>query len=238
VRRAFFAGLATLVRKTFAYQVDLSSLATTMLAGVLLRDGRLVYAQVGDGAIVARRENVSRESTEQHVATEGAKPTSSPRASTSEARASSSLVALTEPQGEYVNESIFLTSSEAFDVMQIGVDEGPIHSVAAFTDGLTHMALDLKAGEPRESFLGELLRSNARLAVQHGGEQAGAILGAYLRSETIRSRTRDDVTLLSAFRRRRKPQPPVSDASDESANRRTEDGKLEAGVSAEAKVQA
>lgn len=163
------------------WETDKSAFSATMLAGVLLEDGELVYAQVGDGGIVAKRPEVS-----------------DPKHS---GQGSSSLVAVTEPQGKYANETIFLTSPEARELQQVGISKGPVESIAVFTDGLTHMALDLKSdGSPRDSFLGELMRSNARLVAQEGADKASAALRTYLSSSEIRNRTRDDVTLLTAIR--------------------------------------
>ena len=212
-----------LVLLSWTLGVDTSAFAATMLAGALLEDGRLAYAQVGDGAIVAKRADAkrkvaarpedSREESDgahpprEHPTGEQSAEATSAKGTSAEATPaaghdedSSSLVVVTERQGKYANEMIPLSAPESRKHWQIGISEEPVAGVAAFTDGLTHMALDLKAGEPRDSFLGELFRTNARLVAKEGVEKANAGLRAYLGSNEIQNRTRDDVTLLTAIR--------------------------------------
>jgi len=177
-----------------------------MLAGAFLEDGRLAYAQVGDGAIVAKRaepahtEDLGEQSIEERSTEPAAAEQTPDEGTTSAGREDGSLTLVTEPQGKYANEMIPLSSSESREHWQIGVSEVPVEGVAAFTDGLSHMCLDLSAGVPRDSFLGELFRTNSRLVAEDGIAKANAGLRAYLGSGEVQSRTRDDVTLLLALR--------------------------------------
>lgn len=208
---SFFRARVSLDLLSRTSGIDRSAFAATMLAGAFLEDGRLAYAQVGDGAIVARRAEPARpedlgeqpleEQSNEAAAAEGT-PAEETLAEETDApgRENGSLALVTKPQGKYANEMIPLSSSESREHWQIGVSEGPVEGVAAFTDGLSHMCLDLGAGAPRDSFLGELFRINARVVAEDGIAKANAGLRTYLGSGEVQSRTRDDVTLLLALR--------------------------------------
>jgi hypothetical protein len=104
----------------------LAELATTLTV-VVAWPGLLGAVQVGDGAVVLRRENGGLE-----------------------------LLLAPEPR-EYVNETTFLTSPAFPDTAQIVVgDVADVTGIAVMTDGLHRLALDLAAGMPHPPFFDPL----------------------------------------------------------------------------------
>jgi len=110
----------------------------------------------------------------------------------------SDLIALTTPQsGEYLNETTFLTAPDALDTAQINVWHGVPGYVAAFSDGLQMLALQMPAGTPHAPFFVPLFQFVARLTDAAAAQEQ---LTAFLRSPRLRTRVDDDVTLLIAAR--------------------------------------
>ena len=106
------------------------------------------------------------------------------------------LIALTIPSnGEYINETTFLTSVDAMDTAQIKIWRDEIVNVGVLTDGLQMLALNMIVGEPHKPFFSPLFEfvANAEdriLAKEH--------LMRFLSSEKITQRTDDDLTLILA----------------------------------------
>jgi hypothetical protein len=98
-------------------------------------------------------------------------------------------------KGEYVNETVFVTSEAWRDGLQSRVHRGSIAGVAAFSDGLERLCLNLSDGTPHAPFFGALFR-RVRAAADRGAAQA--MLEALLKSERVRERTGDDLTLVDA----------------------------------------
>ncbi len=88
--------------------------------------------------------------------------------------------------GEYVNETVFLTSEAWWDGLQTTVRRGPISGVAAFSDGLERLCLNLQDGAPHLPFFSAVFR---RLRATSGPDQPRALLEGLLRSDQVRSRT-------------------------------------------------
>ena len=155
--------------------VPLGDMATTIHT-VVLFDGLLMTAQIGDGAVVVRD---ARE-------TEGA-------------GAGGAAVRTLDPveRGEYLNETVFLTSSAWVNEVRFGEhDATAIDAVAVLTDGLQLLAFDLAAGLPHAGFFEPIWRW-ASTVDDTAGE---AELAAFLGSERVRGRTDDDTTLVLAVR--------------------------------------
>jgi hypothetical protein len=128
---------------------------------------RLAAAQVGDGAVVF------------------AKP-------------DGSFTALTRPvAGEYLNETVFLTSEGALERAQIESWSGCARELALFSDGLQMLALKMPEGTPHAPFFKPLFAWLEKLG---DGAAGGAHLEAFLRSPRVAERTDDDLTLLLARR--------------------------------------
>jgi hypothetical protein len=108
------------------------------------------------------------------------------------------LMALTIPSnGEYINQTTFLTSPDALETAQIKIWREDIVNVGVLTDGLQMLALNMIVGEPHKPFFLPLFQfvENAEdkiLAKEH--------LMRFLSSDKITQRTDDDLTLvLAAF---------------------------------------
>ncbi len=106
------------------------------------------------------------------------------------------LVSLTRPvRGEYANETTFLVSPNAIDSAQLNVWKGRATGLAAFSDGLQMLALNMQTGSPHMPFFVPLfgfVKSVANL------DDAKSQLQAFLQSPRISQRTDDDLTLLIA----------------------------------------
>ena len=128
---------------------------------------RLAAAQVGDGAVVY-------------------------------ADAEGSLHALTKPAaGEYLNETVFITSEGALERAQFASWPGRASQLALFSDGLQMLALKMPEAAPHAPFFKPLFGWLERVSDLPA---ARADLERLLRSPRIVERTDDDLTLLLARR--------------------------------------
>jgi serine/threonine protein phosphatase PrpC len=108
--------------------------------------------------------------------------------------AAGQLVALTVPQnGEYANETTFLTSPNALDTAQVCVWRGRPRHVAAFSDGLQRLALTMPNGHPHAPFFLPFFRL---VDAVPESREAHVQVEAFLCSQRVRARTEDDVTLV------------------------------------------
>lgn len=110
-------------------------------------------------------------------------------------------IVLTSPQqGEYANETYFLTSEGRAERPQTGWWIGDVRGVALFTDGLQRMVLSrdetcIMGLSPRPNFISPLYRYTGReVSASTGSEN----LTNFLQSEKISSKTHDDMTLVIA----------------------------------------
>ncbi|HWX16511.1 MAG TPA: PP2C family serine/threonine-protein phosphatase [Chthoniobacterales bacterium] len=94
--------------------------------------------------------------------------------------------------GEYINETVFLTSPNAFEELQFSVSRGDIRSIAAFCDGLQVLALKLPEGLPHKAFFSPLFQFVAEPTAS--ADQ----LATFLSSSRIQERADDDLTLVLA----------------------------------------
>ncbi|RCJ29583.1 serine/threonine protein phosphatase [Nostoc minutum NIES-26] len=106
------------------------------------------------------------------------------------------LVALTVPNnGEYINETTFLTSLDAIDTAQMRLWREAIVNVAALTDGLQMLALNMVVGEPHKPFFFPLFDFVENTEDRTVAKEQ---LVKFLNSERITQRTDDDLTLIIA----------------------------------------
>jgi hypothetical protein len=124
----------------------------------------LVTGHVGDGAIVHQRADESLETVSPPLECESA------------------------------DQTVFLVSRDALDVLRVVVRREAHTAVAMFTDGLQWMALDYPGWRPRPGFLNPIF-SHFRRSPLEGDEPA-----AFLGSVRVREGTGDDVTLVVATR--------------------------------------
>lgn len=110
------------------------------------------------------------------------------------------VLALSTPaKGEYLNETVFLTSTGALEDLPVNVWHGPVAHLALLSDGLQMLALQMPAGVPHPPFFAPLFHY---LATVGKVEMAGTDLAAFLGSPRILERADDDLTLLLAVLRR------------------------------------
>jgi hypothetical protein len=106
------------------------------------------------------------------------------------------LSAITIPQnGEYLNETIFLTSPTAVETAQVVVWRGEPAQIAVFSDGLQTIALSAKESAPYAPFFAPLFRFADGVTDQTRGELE---LAEFLKSPRFEQRTDDDLTLVLA----------------------------------------
>jgi serine/threonine protein phosphatase PrpC len=101
--------------------------------------------------------------------------------------------------GEYLNETVFLTSEGALSHARFERWEGTAAHLAIFTDGLELLALQLPDATPYPPFFQPLFR------FVDSPEASAAQLEAFLRSERVRARTDDDLTLVLIGRKGETP---------------------------------
>lgn len=106
------------------------------------------------------------------------------------------LLALTLPDhGEYINETVFLTSPQAFDSIQLQILRQPIENVGVLTDGLQMLAINMSIRAPHKPFFFPLFDFIANTEDQVAAKEQ---LAKFLSSERISQRTDDDLTLVLA----------------------------------------
>jgi hypothetical protein len=99
------------------------------------------------------------------------------------------------PLGEYLNETVFLTSDGALQAMHVKVWRGRASGVTAFSDGLQMLCLKWPEFEPHAAFFTPLFNFVRETTDR---DAAAVELTAFLNSEHIGKLTDDDVTLVVA----------------------------------------
>ncbi|AFY46338.1 hypothetical protein Nos7524_0423 [Nostoc sp. PCC 7524] len=106
------------------------------------------------------------------------------------------LLALTIPNnGEYINETTFLTSPGALDTAQMRLWREAIVNIGVLTDGLQMLALNMVVGEPHKPFFFPLFDFVEKTEDKIEAKEQ---LVRFLSSERITQRTEDDLTLILA----------------------------------------
>jgi Protein phosphatase 2C len=165
----FWTDVVNLIRTEIQAEADRRQVQVRELATTILLSvvtpEFVSVAQIGDGAIVIRDRQ-------------------------------GKLVGLTTPPiGEYANETVFVTSPNALDNIQIQLWHGEPAQIAMFSDGLQMLALQMPAGIPHQPFFTPLFNFIA----EDGDEQeAKEQLLHFLGSPRITERADDDLTLLLA----------------------------------------
>lgn len=114
-------------------------------------------------------------------------------------RKNENIQALTRPEPtEYLNEVTFLTSTGAIETAQFVIDDASVDSIAVFSDGLQTLALEYPNWNPFLPFFKPIF---AFVEEREDIISATAELESFLKSERIRKRSDDDLTLLLAARK-------------------------------------
>jgi hypothetical protein len=97
-------------------------------------------------------------------------------------------------KGEYINETTFVTSTNAVAEMQIRILAEPVEFICASTDGVEKVAINYADWQPFSPFF-EPLEQYLQTTVQPLEED----LKEFLEREDLNNRTTDDKTLLLAL---------------------------------------
>jgi len=108
-------------------------------------------------------------------------------------------VAVVPMMGEYANMTHFVTDEDAVSVFETKTFPDPILRVAAFSDGIQRLALNLADNTPHEPFFTPFFNSMEK-ATDEQEEQLHALLVKFLGSAAVNERTDDDKTLALAVR--------------------------------------
>jgi hypothetical protein len=95
-------------------------------------------------------------------------------------------------RGEYLNETVFVTSREWQDHLRVNNVSGAIDGVAVMSDGLQLLALDMASMQAHTPFFEPLWR------YARSDEASSTELAAFLESDRVCARTDDDKTLVLA----------------------------------------
>jgi len=162
---------AELGRRAEEMSSQMSDFACTMLAAVVADDAA-VFLQIGDGAIVYR------------CAGEDA----------------SWRLALSPQRGEFANETVFVTRSDADRRISALRVSGHVLEFALMTDGVEFLAVQQATGVPHTRFFEHVflgLRASGRL---NRDDQHAEWLEHFLSSPQVTARVDDDLTLVLCSR--------------------------------------
>ena len=152
-------------------KIDIREFASTILGAVVDRDGAL-FVQIGDGAIVVSRRG--RNDDYEWI--------------------------FWPQQGQYANQTYFITDEIAGDVLNHKYVKETIDDVALFSDGLQSLALHFQTQTAHTPFFRAMFKP---LLVKQSGhlESLSSTLASYLNSDIVNQRTDDDKSLILATRR-------------------------------------
>src|SRR5690606_20218465 len=106
-------------------------------------------------------------------------------------------VAVIPMSGEYANMTHFVTDEDAVNLLITKVYSEPALRVAAFTDGIQRLALNLASNTPHEPFFAPFFSGIAKATAEQA-EHLNALLLKFLSSPAVNERTDDDKTLVLA----------------------------------------
>lgn len=106
-------------------------------------------------------------------------------------------LAVTPMAGEYANQTHFVTDDDAVDLLQTKLYPERAARVAAFTDGIQRLALNMATNKPHEGFFAPFFGGLAKAAADQE-DQLHELLRKFLNSTPVNDRTDDDKTLALA----------------------------------------
>lgn len=107
-------------------------------------------------------------------------------------------LAIVPMSGEYANMTHFVTDEDAVTVMETKTYPDHALKVAAFTDGIQRLALNLATNTPHEPFFEPFFNGMARATAEQENHLHG-LLVKFLGSQAVNERTDDDKTLSLAI---------------------------------------
>lgn len=96
-------------------------------------------------------------------------------------------------KGEFINETVFVTSEQALDSMQVAVQAGIQPLVCVATDGLEKVAIRFQDWQPHPPFFAPFMSC---LESMEDPEERQTYLETFLNSDRLNAKTDDDKTLL------------------------------------------
>ena len=105
--------------------------------------------------------------------------------------------AIVPMSGEYANMTHFVTDEEAISILATKAYATPATRVAAFSDGLQRLVLDMTTNKPYEPFFTKFFQVLATATNDKEDELHGALV-RFLSSPSVNERTDDDKTLAMA----------------------------------------
>lgn len=112
--------------------------------------------------------------------------------------AGSGLELAVEPMtGEYANMTHFVTDDDAVTVLKSRLYQAQVTKLAAFTDGLQRLALNMSSNTPHEPFFSPFFNVLSAIGEDQEEELTGALV-EFLNSDRVNERTDDDKTLALA----------------------------------------
>lgn len=106
-------------------------------------------------------------------------------------------VAVVPMFGEYANMTYFVTDEDAVKLMKTKTYPDRAIKVAAFTDGIQRLALNLATNTPHVPFFAPFFDGMMKAAVEQEDQLQG-LLSNFLGSQAVNDRTDDDKTLVLA----------------------------------------
>jgi len=106
-------------------------------------------------------------------------------------------LAIEPMSGEYANMTHFITDDAAVSILKSRVIQSQVTRVAAFTDGLQRLALNLATNTPHEPFFEPFFKVLSIVGENKEDELTAALVD-FLKSERVNERTDDDKTLALA----------------------------------------
>lgn len=106
-------------------------------------------------------------------------------------------VAVVPMSGEYANMTHFVTDEDAVTILATKIYPDRALRVAAFTDGIQRLALDLASNMPHEPFFAPFFNGMEKATTEQEGQLQG-LLAKFLGSQAVNERTDDDKTLALA----------------------------------------
>ncbi|MCU0315422.1 MAG: protein phosphatase 2C domain-containing protein [Fimbriimonadaceae bacterium] len=100
--------------------------------------------------------------------------------------------------GEFVNETTFVTSQDASHLMKVKILRGEFEGAIAFTDGLQYLVLDHQKQQVHQPFFQSVWEKVPKSEGWHQG--LASWLDSILKSEPVTNKTDDDTTLVVARR--------------------------------------
>jgi hypothetical protein len=107
-------------------------------------------------------------------------------------------LAIEPMSGEYANMTHFITDQTAVSVLKTRLFQTRVSRVAAFTDGLQRLALNLVTNTPHEPFFEPFFKVLSIVGENKDDELTAALVD-FLNSDRVNARTDDDKTLALAF---------------------------------------